>query len=245
MNAIILAAGVGRRLAPLTDHCPKCLVEVAGRPLLDRYLEALHQCSIRRIALVVGHKQEKIRMFLDHASKGRDIRLVVNEQFERGSIGSLWAARSELTDDTVIMDGDVLFHPVLLYRLIESRWPNALLMDETVRQESEECMVVGKGGRVVALTKRPPREYDEAGEGVGFLKVQMKDAEALMRSVESRLTGNAWDMEYEDALTEFFSEVPVGYEKIGGLPWIEIDFPDDLARAERDIAPRLPDRQTV
>lgn len=245
MNAIILAAGVGRRLAPITEHRPKCLVEVGGRPLLDRYLEALENLGIRRIVLVVGYLQEKIRAFLEHASKELDIRLVPNEHYDRGSIGSLWAARVELTDDSLIMDADVCFHPTLLRRLIESRWPNALLMDETVRQQGEECMVIAKKGRVVALTKHPPREYDEAGEGVGFLKVQMKDTEPLLKSVESRLKQNGWELEYEEALADFFAEVPVGYEKIGGLPWIEIDFPEDLARAEREIAPRLPDGHSV
>lgn len=245
MNAIILAAGVGRRLAPYTEQRPKCLVEVGGRPLLDRYLEALAQLGIRRIVLVVGYKQEQIRMFLSQASRGLDIRYVVNDQFERGSIGSLWAARVELTDDSLIMDADVCFHPTLLQKLIESPWPNALLMDQTVRQSGEECMVIAKKGRVVALTKHPPNEYDEAGEGVGFLKVHMKDTEPLLRSVESRLKRNGWELEYEEALTDFFTEVPVGYEKIGGLPWIEIDFPEDLARAEREIVPRLPEGHSV
>ncbi|MDA2912261.1 hypothetical protein MYX04_15185, partial [Nitrospiraceae bacterium AH_259_D15_M11_P09] len=73
------------------------------------------------------------------------------------------------------MDADVLFHRKVLRRLVESSWPTALLLDETVSQKAEECMAIVGGGRVVALSKRMPDRYDFAGEGVGFLKVKRAD----------------------------------------------------------------------
>ncbi|MGH7254587.1 MAG: NTP transferase domain-containing protein, partial [Nitrospirales bacterium] len=157
----------------------------------------------------------------------------------RGSVTSLWVARGELDDDAVIMDADVLFDREILRRLVTSSWPTALLMDETVSQKTEECMVVVRGGRVVALTKLMPARYDLAGEGVGFLKVRRADQDSLAASVRRSIDRGDLDMEYEDALLEFFGQVRVGYEKIGGLPWIEIDFPEDVERAEREILPKL------
>ena len=151
----------------------------------------------------------------------------------------MWAAREALDDDVVIMDADVLFHRAILDRLLTSSHPNALLMDETVSQETEECMVATRHGRVVALSKRVPAEHDLVGEGVGFLRVDHAAVPRLLRSVETRVQQGLLDMEYEDALEDFFREVPVGVEKIGGLPWIEIDFPEDLVRAEQEILPRL------
>ncbi len=100
-------------------------------------------------------------------------------------------------------------------------------------------MAVVLGGRVVALTKRMPSRYDFAGEGVGFLKVRRGDIETLLASLKGYVDRGQLDMEYEDGLLEFFGQARVGYEKIGGLPWIEIDFPEDLARAEREILPKL------
>jgi choline kinase len=137
------------------------------------------------------------------------------------------------------MDADVLFHRTILKRLVDSAHPTALLMDESVKQTGEECMVVAQGGRVIALTKKMPPRYDMAGEGVGFLKVRGTDTSPLLRSVQAHVERGQLDMEYEDALLEFFGEVKVGYERIGGLPWTEIDFEEDVARAEREILPRM------
>lgn len=239
MKAIILAAGVGKRLWPLTQHRPKCLIELGGRTLLARYLDALAGVGIRQAVIVVGYKQDMIRSAVAADSRGEDVRYLVNEHYQRGSFSSLWLARTELDDDVLIMDADVLFHREILRRLITSTWPTALLMDETVKQTTEECMVVVRGGRVVALTKRMPERYDFAGEGVGFLKVMRADTGALINSLKGHADRGELDMEYEDALLEFFGAVRVGHEKIGGLPWIEIDFPEDVARAERDILPKL------
>jgi len=239
MKAVILAAGVGKRLWPVTQHRPKCLVEIGGRSLLYRYLRSLAEVGIPRADIVVGYKQEMIRAAASSNSYGVRMNFLVNEQFHRGSISSLWVARTALDDDVIIMDADVLFHQEILRRLVQSPYPNALLMDETVKQTGEECMVVVEGGRVIALTKRMPLHYDYAGEGVGFLKVRQADTPHVVASLRTFVDREAWQMEYEDALLEFFREVKVGHEQIGGLPWTEIDFPEDVEKAERDILPKL------
>ncbi|GIW55771.1 MAG: hypothetical protein KatS3mg082_2175 [Nitrospiraceae bacterium] len=239
MKAVILAAGVGKRLWTMTQHRPKCLIEFGGRSLLLRYLDALAGLGIRRATVVVGYKQEMIRAAAGSTCCGVAVTYLVNEQYHLGSISSLWLARTELDDDALIMDADVLFHREILRRLVHSPWPNALLMDETVKQQGEECMVVVRGGRVIALTKKMPSQYDVAGEGVGFLKVRHGDTQHLVNSLKGYVDRGLWDMEYEDGLLEFFQDVRVGHEKIGGLPWIEIDFPEDVARAEREILPKL------
>jgi len=238
MKGVLLAAGRGRRLhAPQ----PKCLMEIGGRSLLYRSFDALLHLGVMRLCVVVGYKQESIREAVSSYPSTVDVTFLVNEDFERGSIGSLWAAREALGDDVVIMDADVLFHPVILERLLTSSHSNALLVDETVSQQTEECMVVMRQGRVVALSKSVPAEHDLVGEGVGFLRVERTAVPRLLRSVEMRVNEGLLDMEYEDALEDFFREVPVGVEKIGGLPWIEIDFPEDLERAEQEVLPRLGD----
>lgn len=239
MKAIIFAAGVGKRLQGVTQGRPKCLVDLGGRTLLSRHVEALGQLGVCQVVVVVGYAQDHIRKAMAADPFVQEIRWVVNEQFTRGSITSLWAARSEMDDDVVLMDADVLYAPSILARLVHSPFPTALLMDETVKQESEECMVAARAGRVLTLSKTLPSAYEEAGEGVGFLKVQKQDIPALLQSVQAYVAVGALDMEYEDALKEFFEKVPVGYEKIGGLPWIEIDFPEDINRAESEILPSV------
>ena len=239
MKAVILAAGVGKRLWQLTQHRPKCLIEIGGRSLLHRYLATLASLGIRRADIVVGYRQEMICAAVGSDSSGVVVRFLVNEQFHRGSISSLWVARTALDDDVIIMDADVLFHREILRRLVTSTSENALLMDETVKQSGEECMVVVAGGRVIALTKKMPDRYDYAGEGVGFLRVKHADTPHLVASLQSCIEQEAWNMEYEDALLEYFKNVKVGHEKIGGLPWTEIDFVEDVKKAELEVLPRL------
>ena len=239
MKAVILAAGVGKRLWQLTQHHPKCLIEIGGRTLLHRYLETLAGLGIRRADLVVGYKQEMIREAVGRDACGVKVDFLVNEEFHRGSISSLWIARTALDDDVIVMDADVLFHRDILKRLVESSYENALLMDETVKQTGEECMVVVAGGRVIALSKKMPDRYDYAGEGVGFLRVRHADTPHLVASMRSHIDQGSWNMEYEDALLKFFQTVKVGHEKIGGLPWTEIDFVEDVKKAEMDVLPKL------
>ncbi len=239
MKAVILAAGVGKRLWPVTQHRPKCLIELGGQTLIARYLENLAGVGITRAVIVVGYKQDMIRAAIGSGLHGVEVRYLESEQYQRGSITSLWFARQELDDDVVIMDADVLFHRLILRRLIDSPSPTALLLDETVRQQTEECMAVVRGGRIAALTKRMPDRYDLAGEGVGFLKVRRADCPSMIESLKAHVERGELDMEYEDALREFFESVRVGFEKIGGLPWTEIDFAEDVARAEREIVPKL------
>lgn len=239
MKAIIFAAGVGRRLQGITQGRPKCLIEIGGRTLLSRHVEYLGRLDVRPVVVVVGYAQDRIRQAMEADPFAHEIRYVVNEQFTRGSITSLWAARVEMNDDVVLMDADVLYAPTILARLLHSSFPTALLMDETVKQESEECMIAAKAGRVLTLSKTLPPAYEEAGEGVGFLKVQNQDLPVLLQAVQAHMDAGSLDMEYEDALTGFFEKVLVGYEKIGGMPWIEIDFPEDLSRASSEILPAL------
>ena len=239
MKAVILAAGVGKRLWEVTQHHPKCLIEIGGRSLLRRSLESLVSVGIRRAEIVVGYKQELIRTAVAQDACGVNVTFLVNEQFHRGSISSLWIARTAFDDDTIVMDADVLFHPEILRRLVSSPSENALLMDETVKQTGEECMVVVVGGRVVALTKNMPEQYDFAGEGVGFLRVRHADTPHVVSSLRGYIDRGSWDMEYEDALLQYFQDVRVGYERIGGLPWTEIDFIEDVKKAELEVLPRL------
>ena len=240
MKAVILAAGVGKRLGAVTGNRPKCLLEIGGRSLLVRYLDALLEAGIKSAVLVVGHQQELIRAAIGDAYRGLAVRYVVNNQYRRGSLYSLWLARAVFDEDLLIMDADVLCPASFVRRLVDSPHPNAILIDEAVRQDSEERMAVIRGGRITALTKQlPPQPPELLGEGVGFLKVTRRDSEAMVAAMEPFVTRGDLDMEYEDTWEAFFRAVPVGYEKVGGQPWIEIDFPEDITRAEREVLPRM------
>lgn len=240
MKAIILAAGVGRRLAPFTDRRPKCLIPVGGRSLLERMLDAVQAAGIREVVVVVGHCREQIRDRIGPGFGSLSIRYVENPDYARGSLLSLWCAREAIQDDSLLMDADVLFAPELLNRLVDSPMPSALLLDQGFIDTGEEVKLYARGPRVVAMGKKiTPPAHDVVGEGVGFLKWGAIHAPALLACLDEVRREAGDGAEYEDALDRFLRLVPVGWVDVAGLPWTEIDFPEDLSRADREILPRI------
>lgn len=243
MRAVILAAGVGRRLAPLTDRLPKCLLPVGGRPLLERMLDAVQAAGLQEALMVVGHCQAEIRERIGSRHGTLPVRYVENPEYTAGSLRSLWCARDALDGDSLIMDADVLFAPELLKRLVDSPAPSALLLDRHFVDTGEEVTLYARGRRVVAMGKKVnPPAHDVAGEGVGFFKCGAAHAPALCACLEEvrRETGDR--AEYEDALDRLLRREEVGWVDVAGLAWTEIDFPEDLDRAEREVLPRIEGR---
>ena len=239
MRAIILAAGRGWRLKPYTETTPKCLVEIGGKTLLQRYLDALKELGVPEAVLVVGHLKEQI---IAEAARGPaevEVRIVTNEQYTRGNILSLWCARDEFDDDVLIMDGDVLFPRELLARLIASPDPNAIAVDERFQDTGEEQKVICEDEWVVEVTKKISGDPRVRGEEVGVLRLSADAAEVLRGVLEEFIETGKDSVEYEEALRELAVEVPIGVVEMGDLPWIEIDFEEDLVRAREHVLPEV------
>jgi choline kinase len=241
MNAIILAAGVARRLAPLTDRTHKCLLSVGGRSLLDRMLDALARAGVEETTIVVGHCQDQVRAAAAARRDVMRIRCVENPEYHKGSILSLWMARDAMLGaDTISMDADVLFPRTFLPELIAAAEPSALLLDRGFHDTGEEVKLYGVGRRVIALGKKVvPERWDVVGEGIGFFKCGRNDAREYLRLLEASIAETGGANEYEDALHELLARVPVGWVDVTGLPWTEVDFAEDLRRAESEILPRI------
>jgi choline kinase len=239
MRAIILAAGRGWRLKPYTEITPKCLVEIGGKTLLRRYLEALADLGVPEAVLVLGHLKEQVIAEAAQGPAEVDVRIVTNEQFARGNILSLWCARHEFDDDVLIMDGDVLFPRELLARLIASPDPNAMAVDERFRDTGEEQKVICEDGWVVEVSKKISGDPRSRGEEVGILRLSAEAAELLRGILEEFIETGKDSVEYEESLRELAAEVPIGVVEMGDLPWIEIDFEEDLVRAREQILPEV------
>jgi len=240
MRAIILAAGVGRRLAPFTASQPKCLLPVGGRSLLERMLASLDLVGAGEVLLVVGHCQDQIRSRIGQRFGRLPVRYVENPDYPKGSIRSLWSCRHDLTGDLLVMDADVLFWSEILRRLIAAPSPSAFLLDQNFADTGEEMKLFVHGDRVVAIGKTVrPAVYDRVGEGVGFFKCAAAHSRLLRACVEEIVAQGEEENEYEDALDRLLRLAKVGYVDISGLPWTEIDFPQDLRRAETEVLPRI------
>jgi len=239
MRAVVLAAGVGWRLRPYTETTPKCLIEIGGKSLLRRHLEAFSALEVSEAVLVVGHLREQVMAEAARGPSNVTVRFVTNEQFTRGNILSLWHARQEFDDDILIMDADVLYPHELLARLLAATAANAIAVDEQFRDTGEEQKVICEDGWVVEVTKKASGDPRICGEAVGMLRLSAEAGEVLRGILEEFIETGKDSLEYEDALRELAAEVAIGVVEIGDLPWIEIDFEEDLARAFESILPEV------
>jgi choline kinase len=241
VKAVILVAGVARRLAPLTDSTHKALLPVGGRSLLDRMLEGLAGSGVEESVLVVGHCQDQVRRAAGSSRGAMRISYVENPAYQKGSILSLWCAREALlSDSTLVMDADVLFPERFLTRLIAAPAPSALLLDRGFHDTGEEVKLYAMGDRIIALGKKfVPEAWDVIGEGVGFFKCGAAHAPEYIRLMEESIQATGGANEYEDALHRLLARVPVGWVDVTGLPWTEVDFAEDLRRAETQILPKI------
>jgi choline kinase len=240
VKAIILAAGVARRLAPLTDRTHKCLLEVGGRSLLARMLEALAGVGVRETVLVVGHVADRVRAAAGDKHGAMRLRYVDNPEYAKGSALSLYAARAHLREPTLIMDADVLFPRELLHRLVRAPAPSAFAVDRAFEDTGEEVKYYLRGDRVIALGKKVvPESWEQVGEGVGFFKCGAEAAPELVRRLEQVIDEGDGLNEYEDALHLLVGARHVGWVDVTGLPWTEIDFAEDLRRAREEVLPRV------
>ncbi len=239
MKAIILAAGVGKRFKEITDQRPKCLIEVQGSTLLERILVALGAAGVPEAVVVIGYLGEMISQEIGDECGGVRVRYIQNTQYEKGAILSLWSAREEFNDDVLIMDADVLFPVRLLKRLVQSDQLNCFLLDASAENTGEEQMLLTREGRVLTIIRGGSGDYDLIGESVGFLKVGRDDAPLLRSILDDFVAQGRESIEHEEAFPVFLSQRYVGFERVDDLPWTEIDFPEDLDKAERDILPQI------
>lgn len=232
MQALILAAGTGSRLADHRER-PKCLREVGGVPLLHHQLAALAAVDVLDVMVVVGYQQARVR-----DSVGSWARFVTNERYaETNSMYSFLLGERALDDDLLVMNSDIFCDPRILQVLLAADG-DALLYDSASGDEDEQMKVHVRDGVLVEMSKTLPPEQ-VSGENVGILKLSRETARsaaaagaALMAAGHAR----AW---LAEAINFAAAEHPITCVDIEGWPWVEIDFPEDLARAREEVLPRV------
>jgi choline kinase len=246
MHAIILAAGRGKRLEGYNpEGHPKCLMEFGGRSLLARHLDLLYRLGVRHADLVVGYEADRIIGHVATLASRPDVAYHFNPRYEQGSVISLWAAADTLDagEPVLVMDADVLYHPGILRRLVETDVENCYLLDRDFVPGDEPVKIAVRDGVMVEFRKRldPDLEYDTIGESVGFFRFGPGYAATIARQCARYDAEGLADAPHEEALRDVLLAHPgdFGFEDVSGLPWIEIDFPDDVVRAGSEILPAI------
>jgi choline kinase len=237
-RALILAAGVGRRLGganPAGQHLPKALLRFGGRSLLARHLDILRGCGVTDVTLVLGYGEDDVRAEFS-AFAPPPPAVIVNPDYRQGSIVSLHAGRAVLRSGApvILMDADVLYDRRLMARLVDSALPNCLLLDRAIEPGDEPVKLCVSAGRIVDFHKRPRVAHEWHGESVGFFRFAPDAAAELARRAEAYIASGGGGLEYEEPIRDMMLASPpdrFGFEDISGLPWTEIDFPEDVEKA--------------
>ena len=244
MKAIILSAGQGSRLLPLTQDRPKCLLQIGPRTLLEWQGRPIPPCGIADIAGGIGFKAELMEAELARLARpGLRIRPIFNPFYKvADNLGSCWLAREEMDGDFLLVNGDTLFETALLRQVLAS--PPAditVTVDRKPAYDEDDMKVRREGTRLVAIGKKLALDTVNA-ESIGMLLFRGKGPALFRAAVERTMRtpegAAVWYLQVIHALAQ--SE-RIETALIEGLRWGEVDFPPDLD-AVREMVAAWPDR---
>ncbi len=183
MQAVILAAGTASRLRPLTEHCPKCLLQIGGKTLLERTIEAITGSGINEITVVTGYLKDMIVTFLNEHYPNLTFHFIHNEDYaSTNNIFSLWLARTQVEGkDFLLMDSDIYCDP-LLVRTIAQQQETALALNRHELGEEEIKVIPDADMHVVEISKTCSIS-DAIGESVGVERMTADYSAALYKEL--------------------------------------------------------------
>ncbi|MFV1984601.1 MAG: NTP transferase domain-containing protein [Thiohalomonadales bacterium] len=237
MKAIILAAGVGSRIRPLTDNCPKSLLKVDGKTILERMLAHLQDCGINEVVFVLGYLQEQIKEFVNQNFPDLTAHFITNDRYADTNTGfSLMLAKDLIKEsDFIKFDADVVFEKEILVKLIECEYPNCLCIDKNINLDAEEIKVIIEDENRVVKASKSVDPKDAMGESIGIEKISSETAKLLFNELETMMADEQNHQEYYEGAYERLIEtnVPFYALDITGLKWTEIDTKEDFITAKR------------
>lgn len=237
-TAIILAAGRGHRLGALTEREPKCFLRVGPLTLLEHQLEALRRFGVSPAVVVAGYRSELVAGRV----AGRALLVENSRHAATNSLYSLWLARAHADDGFVLLNADVLFDPEVLRRVLDSPYPQAFAVERRSRFEAEEMKVELEGDRIRAMSKTLEPERSHA-ENLGVLKFSAAGARVLFSMMEELLAAGGEQQFCPYAFNALADDLPLHAVPVEDLPWVEIDFLEDLQRAREEIWPAIEARR--
>jgi choline kinase len=243
MKAIVLSAGQGRRLLPLTADRPKCLLPVDGETcVLRRQLELLARCGVPRAVVVTGFAADQVEQELvSHPVPGIAVETMFNPFYASSdNLATCWLSRNAMSEDFLLMNGDTLFESSALERVLGSPpAPITVTIDHKARYDDDDMKVsLDARGRLLAIGKSLP-EVAVGAESIGLLLFRESGAKVFVDGLQAAVRQEgALKRWYLSGVYELAQQVAVETCSIRGFWWQEIDSPDDLARCRSAYAER-------
>ena len=238
MKAIILSAGQGKRLLPMTATMPKCLLEVEGKTILEWQIDELHKCGLDKITVVTGYRADKVEEVLQRRYGPQRVEVFYNPDYATtDNLVSCWKVRKEMDEDFILLNGDTLFEAAALKSLLTSlQNPITVAINHKDIYDTDDMKVSLAETRLLRVGKDiPPGEIH--GESIGMILFRGDGPMIFREGLENALSDTksvySWYLSVIDAIAR---EKTVLTCSITGLLWCEVDYPSDLKRAGSVVA---------
>lgn len=239
-HAILLSAGQGSRLLPLTAERPKCLIDFSGRSLIAWQIEMLARQGVRRIDVVTGFMTDMVEAEIARIAVPRvSVRVLFNPFYKvADNLGSCWIARQAMAGDFLILNGDTLIGEDIVAQVqAGSDWLIAVTVDIKPDYDNDDMKVSLAGDRLTAIGKTLTPQQSHA-ESIGFLAFRGAGSALFREAVRAMMRTPAgvenWYLKVIDSLA---GTGKVGAVSIAGMDWAEVDFLNDI-----EIATTLTER---
>jgi len=238
MRTIILCAGIGERLRPLTYDTNKSLLTINGKTIIESWLDALihSEANIEIVHIIIGHYGYKFRKLLGSRYKNLKIQFIENKLYKiTGAAQSLYSAYNILKNhQCLVLEGDHYMDPELMKTLMESEYENCLLVDENLSRLNfdEEVIAYGYRNILEKLKWLPPYPENPLGEALTIFKLSKEASNSLASILENYLLENGTaKREIIEPINRLIKSHDMQYVTTNGKKWIEIDFLEDLEKA--------------
>jgi len=232
-TALLLAAGTGNRLRPLTDNQPKCLTEIDGIPILERLVDCLCQQGFRRLVVVVGYLEYSIRQFLGVRKGGLSIEYVVSPQYRTtNNMYSLWLARNVVQEPFLLIESDLIFESALLGDLL---LPDKIAVSSLQPWMNGSTVTVDRFRRVRAFQLGGANATGELRyKTVNMCSLSLRSWRQVILGLEQRVAAGRVNEFYESVFAEMVAAGILSFKAVFFDPksWYEIDTLQDLHEAE-------------
>lgn len=231
-KAIILNAGEGKRLRPLTKNLPKCLLKIGNKTILEHQLSNLAKCSIKEVTVVIGHRSEMICRKIRQAPFDLSVNYIWNEiYYKTNTAYSLWLARNEMDEDFIYLNGDVLFHQEALRRLIQSKFDTCLAISK--KKVGKEEMKVRIANCIIRRIGKEMEPSLADGEFIGIARFSKEFNVLLKKKLEEVIKEGKLNAFFEHAVQRTLRTHSIYAVDVSDIPCIEIDNHGDFNEAKR------------
>ena len=231
MIAVILDAGEGKRLRPLTSLKPKCLLKLNDVTILEHQLINLIKCGIRNVVIVVGYHAGQIFEEIKNKDFDLEIDFIQNPiYYKTNTVYSLWLAKERIKDDFVYLNGDVVFHTEVLERLLKSHYDTCIAVEK--KQVSEEEVKVRLDSNLVKAIGKDIEPQKTHGEFIGMAKFSKRFNQLFIDMLNEVVEEGKVDEFFEVALDRVLKSRDVYAVDVSDLSCIEVDTHEDFNTAK-------------